>query len=79
MGYFNLGILFLFVAILADIQAIYIRTMYDVIIVDVKNFILNTATEVTDPAIQPQVTFVEQCTCDIARNTAGMYYMYIVL
>ena len=61
-----------FVAILADIQAIYVRTMYDTIIVKVENFMLNTAVEVTDPAVQPQVTFVEECTCDPQRNTAGM-------
>ena len=62
----------MFSAILANIQGIYIRTLYDGVAVQVENVRLEGAKKITNPETETSISGVELCTCDPARNTEGM-------
>ena len=63
---------FFILAILANIQGLYIRTLYNGIAVETENVRLEGAKEITDPQTQTPISSVELCTCDPLRNTRGI-------
>lgn len=70
--------IFPFSGILADLQAIYIRTFYDPFTVTVRNFQLKSAAEAIEGDGRSPVSYVEQCTCDSAQNVAGKYCEHLL-
>ncbi|XP_064615951.1 laminin subunit gamma-1-like [Liolophura sinensis] len=57
---------------LADLQAIYVRKLYDPVIVTVRNFQMKSAAEAIEGDGRPPVGYVEQCSCEPAQGVTGL-------